>query len=156
MLPQDIADTIHAAYLAVQEPKTSFKAARHQSAKLDQPDLLRIVAIAFGHLPMHSKLWPMSASTLRARFNAILKRLQIDVWEGQGSKGLDLGSLRAGGGNFLEFPSVFSCTCLDVSCCCLCPALAVGALILVFAMFSCCFCYLLYFREKDLELGPCK
>ena len=84
LLPQDIAHTVDAAYLAVQEPKTRFKAARHQSAKLDQPNL-----------------WPMSVSTLRARFNTIIKRLQIDVWEGQGNKGLDVGSLRARGASWL-------------------------------------------------------
>ena len=43
----------------------------------------------------------MSASTLRSRFDAILRRLGIDRWHGQGARRLDLGSLRAGEATWL-------------------------------------------------------
>ena len=101
LLPGDVCDTIHYCLVSIREPKTRFKAARHQSAKLDQPDFLTVVRIAFGHLPAECRLWPYSASTLRSRFDAIIGRLGADVWRGQGAKKLDLGSLRAGGATWM-------------------------------------------------------
>ena len=50
LLPSEVHHTTSTAFLAVAEPKTRFKAARHQSAKLDQPDLLRVIQLAFQHL----------------------------------------------------------------------------------------------------------
>ena len=102
VLPSDVYDTVHFCLLSISEPKTRFKAARHQSAKLDQPDLLAVVSLAFGHLKKSGcKLWPYSASTFRSRFEAIMHRLGTDRWAGQGAKKLDLGSLRAGGATWL-------------------------------------------------------
>ena len=101
LLPSDVGDTVSYGLVSIHEPKTRFKAARHQSARIDQPDLLAVVNIAFGHLSANSKLWPYSASTLRSRFDKLVRRLGVDTWEGQGSKSLDLGSLRAGGATWL-------------------------------------------------------
>ena len=101
LLPGDVCDTIAFALISISEPKTRFRAARHQSAKLDQPDLLEVVHLAFGHLSLDSKLWPFSASTLRCRFDALMDRLGTNAWAGQGSRALDLGSLRAGGATWL-------------------------------------------------------
>ena len=55
-------------------------ASRHPSAKLDQPDLLRIVQLAFQHLSFDCKLWPMSASTLRRRFNTLISGCRCMGW----------------------------------------------------------------------------
>ncbi|CAE7635021.1 unnamed protein product, partial [Symbiodinium necroappetens] len=101
LLPGDVCDTMAFALISISEPKTRFRAARHQSAKLDQPDLLEVVHLAFGHLSLDSKLWPFSASTLRCRFDALMDRLGANTWAGQGSRALDLGSLRAGGATWL-------------------------------------------------------
>ncbi|CAE7712005.1 unnamed protein product [Symbiodinium sp. CCMP2456] len=101
LLPSDVGDTMSYGLVSIQEPKTRFRAARHQSARIDQPDLLAVVKLAFGHLTANSKLWPYSASTLRSRFDTLVKTLKADTWEGQGSKSLDLGSLRAGGATWL-------------------------------------------------------
>ncbi|CAE7527751.1 unnamed protein product [Symbiodinium sp. CCMP2592] len=101
LLPEDVQHTIGYALVSISEPKTRFKAARHQSAKLDQPDLLEIVQFAFGSLSPESKLWPLSPSTLRSRFDSLMVRLGTHRWEGQGSRSLDLGSLRAGGATWL-------------------------------------------------------
>ena len=101
LLPSDVGDTVSYGLVSIHEPKTRFKAARHQSARIDQPDLLAVVNMAFGHLSGNSKLWPYSASTLRSRFDNLVRRLGVDTWEGQGSKSLDLGSLRAGGATWL-------------------------------------------------------
>ena len=50
LLPGDVKDTCDYALLSVDEPKTRYKAARHQAAKIDQPDLLGVVSSAFGSL----------------------------------------------------------------------------------------------------------
>ena len=47
VLPGDLGRTIQYCLLQIQEPKTRFKAARHQVAKLDQPQLLKVVEAAF-------------------------------------------------------------------------------------------------------------
>ncbi|CAE7840815.1 unnamed protein product [Symbiodinium sp. CCMP2592] len=101
LLPSDVGDTMSYGLVSIHEPKTRFRAARHQSARIDQPDLLSVVKLAFEHLPGPSKLWPYSASTLRSRFGTLVRRLGADKWAGQGSKSLDLGSLRAGGATWL-------------------------------------------------------
>ena len=101
LLPGDVFDSVHFCMLSIHEPKTRFKAARHQSAKLDQPDLLAVVQLAFGHLDADCRLWPYSPSTFRSRFDAIMNRLGTNTWKGQGSRKLDLGSLRAGGATWL-------------------------------------------------------
>ena len=101
LLPEDVGNTVSYCLVSIQEPKTRFKAARHQSARLDQPDLLAVVRLAFSGLAFGCKLWPYSASTLRSRFDVIMARLGTDKWHGQGSSKLDLGSLRAGGATWL-------------------------------------------------------
>ncbi|CAE7469278.1 unnamed protein product [Symbiodinium natans] len=101
LLPGDVWGTMQCCMVSIREPKTRFKAARHQAAKLDQPDLLDVVTLAFADLEPGSKLWPFSASTLRSRFDQLMQRLGTDRWADQGSKRLDLGSLRAGGATWL-------------------------------------------------------
>ena len=98
-LPADLGGTIWFALLSIAEPKTRFRAARRQVARLDQPDLLRVVAMAFGHYAPERRLWPFSPSTLRSRFSAVVKALSLDRLPG--GKQLDLGSLRAGGATWL-------------------------------------------------------
>ena len=98
-LPADLGGTIWFALLSIAEPKTRFRAARHQVARLDQPDLLRVVTMAFGHYAPERRLWPFSPSTLRSRFSAVVKALSLDRLPG--GKQLDLGSLRAGGATWL-------------------------------------------------------
>ncbi|CAE7242563.1 unnamed protein product [Symbiodinium sp. CCMP2592] len=101
LLPGDVFDTDGFCLLSINEPKTRYKAARHQSAKLDHPDLLAVVRLAFGHLDPGCRLWPYSASTFRSRFDAIVNRLGVNSWTGQAGRKLDLGSLRAGGATWL-------------------------------------------------------
>ena len=60
LLPEDFAGTHEYALLAISEAKTRFTAARHQTAKLDSPDLVRVVSLAFGKLDHHTLLWPFS------------------------------------------------------------------------------------------------
>ena len=101
LLPSDTFFSNRFALLALREPKTRFVSARHQSAKLDIPDLLSLVETAFQHLEGHQRLWPFSDQTLRHRFADILKVLRLDAASLQCPKTLDLGSLRPGGATWM-------------------------------------------------------
>ena len=57
VLPSDSGYFVTYALLAISEPKTRFTTARHQSAKLDIPDLLRVVELAFSDLKQNEFLW---------------------------------------------------------------------------------------------------
>ena len=101
LLPRDVFGTMHCAYLSILEPKTRFTAAKHQTAKLDAPDLLEIVDLAFSFLPKEARLWPYSSQTLRTRFRSLLVGLGLPTGVVEGRRPLDLGSLRAGGATWL-------------------------------------------------------
>ncbi|CAE7795115.1 unnamed protein product [Symbiodinium sp. CCMP2592] len=101
VLPEDTGESSGYILLSVKEPKTRNTAARHQALRLDQPQLVELVALAFRRMvPLH-KLWPMSPSSFRSRFAKLVSVLQLDLLEGTGIKPLDLGSLRAGGATWL-------------------------------------------------------
>ena len=100
LLPADTQYTNNFALLSLKEPKTRFTAARHQCAKLDIPDLLLVVHIAFSRLQPTQKLWPRTGQTLRQRFKQILMALNLDSVRLNG-KTLDLGSLRPGGATWI-------------------------------------------------------
>ena len=101
LLPCDTNFTNSFALLALKEPKTRFTAARHQSAKLDIPDLLRVVHLAFARLQPQQKLWPRSEQTLRLRFKQVLEEIGIHSQVRLNGKSLDLGGLRAGGATWM-------------------------------------------------------
>ena len=105
VLPRDLAYTIRYALLQIEEPKTRFRSARHQVARLDQPQLLHVVEISFQDLRSDDSLWNFSPQTLRTRFQKLLKALQLDTLPASVSRGLDLGSLRAGGASWLMITS---------------------------------------------------
>ena len=86
--------------LRVDEPKTRGRAARHQSAKLEPSDLVRVVSLAFESLDRGAPLWPFSLQTLRKRLYDVLRCLGLDKAHGR-DKALDLGSLRPGGATYL-------------------------------------------------------
>ena len=56
-MPSDVDDSIDYALFSIDEPKTRFRAARHQSVKVDQPDLLKIIALGLRGLAPHERLW---------------------------------------------------------------------------------------------------
>ena len=100
LLPSDVGNTVDHALLSICEPKTRYKAARHQAAKVDRPQLLQVIALAFQKLAKGSRLWPASPQAFRRRFATILRALQLQVLP-EGQRPLDLGSLRAGGATWL-------------------------------------------------------
>ena len=105
VLPGDMGGTQQFALLEIQEPKTRFSTARHQAARLDQPQLLQVIEISFRDLLPGEKLWPASSQTMRNRFQKLVKANRLDNFPEGVSRGLDLGSLRAGGASWLLLTS---------------------------------------------------
>ena len=101
VLPSDTGSTNRYALLTIKEPKTRYRAARHQTARVDQPQMLRIIVLAFGKLDRHDRLWDFSGSTLRARFRKLLWAVRLSPSICPGVRDFDLGSLRAGGATWL-------------------------------------------------------
>ena len=101
LLPCDVGGTIAYGMLAIKEPKSRFTNARHQSAKIDIPDLLQVCEIAFGRLAPLQRLWPQSGQTFRARSKTILEALALPSSPQRDMRILDPGSLRAGGATYI-------------------------------------------------------
>eukprot|EP00435_Cladocopium_sp_Y103_P069119 s624_g32.t1 len=99
--PADVCNSHNSTFLKVQEPKTRYKAARHQMCRMDYADLVDLVACAFGRLRPDEKLWPHSAQLLRTRFKQLLAALGLANQGHLSERMLDLGSLRAGGATHL-------------------------------------------------------
>ena len=98
LLPSDTHNTNAFALLAIEEPKTRYSAARHQCAKIDSSDILQVLELCFGHLPLNRMLWPSSGQSLRARFRNLLAALKLPV---SGPFALELSSLRPGAATWL-------------------------------------------------------
>ena len=101
VLPCDVGYTIDYVLLKICEPKTRYRAARHQAGKLEQVDLIEVVRIGFEGLLPNEKLWNMSGSTLRARLTSLMKALALPHLTGQVPKVLTLASFRPGGATHL-------------------------------------------------------
>ena len=105
ILPADVGFTTSFVLLEIMEPKTRFRAARHQVAKVDQCQLVELVSIAFRDLKPEQKLWPFSPQTMRARFKKLLEATGLADIPADLQRGLDRGSLRAGGATWLLMES---------------------------------------------------
>ena len=101
VLPKDVGYSTASILFRIQEPKTRFRAARHQVAKTDYPDMIRLISAVVERLRPHQRLWPFSGQTLRTRFRQLLAVLGLPTDATAGGRALDLGSLRAGGATHL-------------------------------------------------------
>ena len=101
ILPDDVAGSISYTLLRIKEPKTRFRAARHQAGKMEQPDLISVVQLGFAKLKNSEPLWHLSGATLRHRLEKVLAALGLPYRSGQKPKALTLASLRAGGATWL-------------------------------------------------------
>ncbi len=101
LLPSDSGGTVGFALLSIREPKSRFTNARHQSAKIDIPDLLRVCELAFSRLAPCQRLWPYSGQTFRSRFKSVLSALSLPSSSTSEIRALDPGSLRAGGATYI-------------------------------------------------------
>ena len=104
-LPKDIDFAANFALLSIGEPKTRFRAARHQSVKVDHPDILEVLDLCYGKLAPSSRLWPFSGQTLRSRFRQLCGALRLPSSPGTGRPHLELASLRAGGASWMMLVS---------------------------------------------------
>ena len=101
VLPGDSAPGTTFALLRIRSPKTRGRAAKHQAARIEFPDVVQLLEATYADFPADKKLWPFSAATLRKRFTALLKELGLPTTKAGGLRPLDLGSLRPGGATFL-------------------------------------------------------
>ena len=101
ILPSDVNGTNSFALLRILEPKTRFRAARHQAAKLEHVDLLQVVKVGFGRLEPWEKLWPLSSATLRSRLSRLLVQLGLPSKPQESPKPMSLASFRPGGATHL-------------------------------------------------------
>lgn len=101
ILPMDVAGSIDFLLIRIEEPKTRYRAARHQSGKMEQPDLISVVQLGLGKLKSGDALWPFHGATLRHRLNKVLASLGLPHCPGQKPKPLSLASMRAGGATWL-------------------------------------------------------
>ena len=99
--PEDTGDADAQLLFSIHEPKTRFRSAAHQSAKLDQPQLLALVTLAFAGLRPGEKLWPMSGQSLRTRFYRLLSAVRITPGVAPAVRDFDFASLRSGGATWL-------------------------------------------------------
>ena len=101
ILPQDVDYSIPHVLLKVNEPKTRFRAARHQAGKCESPDLILVATLGFAGLGRSEKLWPMSSTTLRNRLTKVLERLHLPSTPTSTPKAISLASFRPGGATWL-------------------------------------------------------
>ena len=101
VLPGDSAPGTSFALLRIKYPKTRGRAARHQAARIDPPDLVELLAAVFEKFEEKQKLWPYSAVTLRKRLNALLTSIGLATDRKGGARPFDLGSFRPGGATYL-------------------------------------------------------
>lgn len=87
--------------MKIRDPKTRGRAARHQAARVDQQDIVRLLVATYGRFDSQQKLWPFSAATLRSRFTSLLRALDLPTKQEGGVRPFDLGSLRPGGATWL-------------------------------------------------------
>ena len=101
ILPPDGAPGFDCVLLRITTPKTRGRTARHQSARVDQSDVVEFLTIVFGRLQPDQPLWPMSSSTLRKRLNMLQAALGLPTVKSHESCPYDLGSFRPGGATFM-------------------------------------------------------
>ena len=101
LFPSDCGNSVSYCLVSLMEPKTRFTAARHQSTRLDIPDLLQVATLAFEKLEPTRFIWPFSPQTFRNRFKAVLAAIGLPTEHTPSIKALDPGSLRAGGASWL-------------------------------------------------------
>ncbi|CAE7479637.1 unnamed protein product, partial [Symbiodinium necroappetens] len=75
ILPADVLHLQRHALIRIEEPKTRMRMARHQSAKIEQSDLVELLHLAFADLEASNRLWAQSPQTLRRRFDWVLERI---------------------------------------------------------------------------------
>ena len=101
VLPSDGVPGRAFALLQIQQPKTRGVAAKHQAARIDPEDVVRLVTAVFGNFAQDQRLWDLSTATLRKRFATLQASLGLPVRRTATEVPYDLSSLRPGGATHL-------------------------------------------------------
>ena len=101
VLPRDTAPGQSFVLLRIKEPKTRGRGAKHQSARVDPEDLVHLLDLVYKDLDGIAALWPLSAATLRKRFEAVMVQLKIPTQKTKEFRPFELASFRAGGATWL-------------------------------------------------------
>ena len=101
VFPQDVQNSIDYVLLKILEPKTRFRAARHQSSKLEPPDLIMVAWIGLGKMRPDERIWSCSPSTLRSGLDRVLSRLGLPTKTVNSRRPLTLASFRPGGATYM-------------------------------------------------------
>ena len=80
--------------LQIRAPKTRGGAAHHQAAKVDGGDIVDLIEVMLGDLPLYAPLWPLFGLTLRRRLCDTLVKLHLC---GSIRPVFDVSSFRPGG-----------------------------------------------------------
>ena len=89
------------ALLQIQQPKTRGTAAKHQAARIDPGDVVRLLTSVFGKIGRDEMLWQASSAVLRRRFTMLQKALGLTTVRSSSEIPYDLASLRPGGATHL-------------------------------------------------------
>ena len=103
VLPCDSAPGLRCILVKIRSPKTRGRSAKHQSARIDPCDLVRLITAVYKNFDEDQQIWPYSPSTLRKRFASLMQALGLDVVRSMNQAPFDLGSLRPGGATDLLF-----------------------------------------------------
>ena len=100
ILPRDAAPGTKCCLIRIHQPKTRGRAAKHQVAKIDFPDVIAFLDAVFSKCDGYEKLWPFSPQTMRVRFKQLQKALGLQLSRAGGHLPCELSSLRPGGATF--------------------------------------------------------
>ncbi len=103
ILPDDSAPGTPYILLRIRTPKTRGRAAQHQAARVDAKDFVLLITKVHENLRPNEPLWPLSAATLRKRFDALLGAVGLSAKAQGGQRPFSLGSLRPGGATHLLY-----------------------------------------------------
>eukprot|EP00438_Fugacium_kawagutii_P033109 Skav219660 [mRNA] locus=scaffold1257:38988:40049:+ [translate_table: standard] len=101
ILPSDSAPGVRSALLKILQPKTRGRAAKHQVARIDHPDVIEFLEALFAEKDPKERLWIASPQTMRRRFSQLQQALGIDTKRTSSNTPYDLASLRPGGATFM-------------------------------------------------------
>ena len=101
VLPTDAAPGVDHVLIKIRFPKTRGRGAKHQSARVDPSDRVKLISCVFKDELPEAPLWPMSAGTLRKRFTCVLGELGLRTKAVGDQRRFELASLRAGGATWL-------------------------------------------------------
>ena len=98
VLPNDVQGAWFRSYFRIPLPKSRWTAARRQLARIDDWWVTELLSLLFEDYPPAERLWGLSPSAYRRRWDAVCEALHLETRQGSG---VTPASLRAGGATAL-------------------------------------------------------